>query len=176
MVAFSKEACFVDAVIEEILALCFEEDRCILDKAKAVALFQARVDSSCLFFSKVGTFKQAYDLKVALIIDKHMSPIEIQQPSSFKLAHLYMQLLKGTLLDPSVVMVAFSNYKAVGNMPPRVYVLCVMLACLSARRSYNDSILQPIMAGKSSCGKSKIFDSFVSIAKMVNSEASGVGR
>ena len=176
MVAFSKEAAFVDSTILEVLGKCFEDDRCILDKTKAVALFQEKVDSTCLFFSKVQTFKQAFDLKLAAIIDKRMSPIEIDQPSDFKLAHLYMQLLKGTILDPAVVMVAFSNHKAVGNMPPRIYVLCVMMSCLSARRSYNDSILQPIMAGKSSCGKSKIFDSFVSIAKMVNSEASGVGR
>ena len=176
MAAFSKEAVFVDNTIKFVLDLCFVNPKHPIDKKRAVQMFEPKIDSTCLFLSKVHMFKQAYDMKVSSVLDEVMMPIEVPQPSPLKLAHLYLGLIRGTLMNPSSVVVTCSNQKALGNIPPRLYVLCTMLAILSARRSYNDSILQPLLSGKSSCGKSKILDSFVSISKVVNSEAQGVGR
>ena len=176
MGAFSKEVVFVDKTIKSVLDMCFINPKHPIDKKRATQMFELQIDSTCIFMAKVHMFKQAYDMKVASYLDFVMSPIEVPQPSSLKLAHLYLGLIQGTIMNPDSVVIACSNRKALGNIHPRLYVLCTMLSILSARRSYNDSILQPLLSGKSSCGKSKIFDSFVSICKMVNSEAQGVGR
>lgn len=176
MAVFSKEAAFIDETISTVLDICFFIPECPVEKCEAIEMFRRKVDSPTLYFAKVHLFKQAYDLRVASIINETMMPIAVKLPSSYKLAHLYLGLLRGTIMNPKSVVIAFTNCTAVGNVPPRLYVLCVMLAGLSARRSFNDSILQPLFSGRSSCGKSKLFDSFVSISKLINSEANGVGR
>lgn len=174
--AFSKETNYVDSIIELVLSECFEGGEQKLTDKEAEQRFRDRVTSTCLYFSKVKVFQQAYDLRLAQLRSAAMQPIEIELPSFYHLSMLYLSLLRGTILDPEATCVNLSSTKAIGNIPPRLYVLCVYLASVSARRSPSDSMLMVNLSGKSSCGKSTLLGAITQNAKPLANESFGVGR
>ena len=174
--AFSRESIAINAVIKDTLDICFRDPQNYISEGQACVLFRSKLENLVIYFQKLSIFKQAYDLRLAETRNAAMTAIQTAQPTFYRLSLLYLKLIKGTLLDPGTVSIRFEAQSALGDVPPRLYVIMTLLACLSARRTACDSMLMPVLAGRSSRGKSRIFEPFSPIAKAIANEAKGVGR
>ena len=173
--SFSKEVNVVDDVIRETLDLCFENPENILGKVEARRVFHEKINSDCVYYSRVKIFDASYDYRYNQIKHQYLLPLELETPDFRKLTSLYYSLLQGTIMDPSVTRLACKS-SAVGNVDLRLYSLCVFLASISTRRTFNDNFVFPSCVGRSSTGKSKMLHSFTSCAKIVSFDSQGVSR
>ena len=173
--SFSKEVNVVDDVIRETLDQCFENSDHILGKVEARKVFHKKINSDCVYYSRVKIFDASYDYRYNQIKHQYLLPLELEVPDFRKLTCLYYSLLQGTIMDPSVTRLACKSL-AVGNVDLRLYSLCVFLASISTRRTFNDNFVFPSCVGRSSTGKSKMLHSFTSCAKIVSFDSQGVSR
>ena len=172
----SKEAIFVDNAITKVLEKCFSAQGPVKSCQEGKLLFASEVANHVVYFNKVRTFELAYDAQLAKVVTADMKPIAQTMPSSLTLSLLYIDLIRNTILDSKITTVAFSAKEAVGTVPPRIYVLCNLMASISATRSYNDNLLAVLFSGASSTGKSKLLHSFTCLSKVIAYDAQGVGR
>lgn len=173
---FSKETSHVDRVIEGVISEAFKDPHNYWTLSKTCQHFRLKINSICLYVTKLHILEQAYELKLARLRNDSMMPVEVNMPSFFRLSMLYLSLIRGTLLDPDTVSYNYDNKSALGDLPPKLYVICLFLASISARRSQNDGLIMAVLAGRSSRGKSRILDPFTDTCKLVATDSKGVGR
>ena len=174
--SFSKESVVVDGVIKETLDTCFKDKQNYMNETDACLLFRENLQNLVVYFQKVAIFKQAYDMRLAETRNASLRAIATSQPDFYRLSLLYLKLIKGTILDPETTSIRLEAEAAIGDVPPRLYVVMTLLACVSSRRTACDGMLMPVLAGRSSRGKSRILEPFSPIAKGIANEAKGVGR
>ena len=173
---FTKETNYVDRVIESVISKAFRDPHNYWTLNETCQHFRLEISSICLYVTKLHILEQAYELKLARLRNELMMPVEVNMPSFFRLSMLYLSLIRGTLLDSDTVTYNYDNKGALGDLSPQLYVICLFLASISARRSPNDGLIMAVLAGRSSRGKSRILDPFTSTCKLVATESSGVGR
>ena len=173
----SSEVEYVDGIITQVLDECFANVEAIKTKEEARASFFRRVQSHVVYFNRIKVLESAYDLRLSALTHKHLHVVRLPQIPFHKKVELYVGLLKATVLDPAVTSCRTAPVStAVGDMDPRLYVLCYLLSSLSCRRQYNDQLIVPSFCGKSSCGKTKLLEPYTEYSKMVCFEAQGVSR
>lgn len=111
------------------------------------------------------------------LVAKHFRPLPncLKLTDNRKLVSNYQQLYKQFINSP-YVLIKLHLDSLRGEMPVKDYTTLLFFAMLTNRRIKNDSLPALCVGGRSSCGKSTLFDSVLSSRSMSVSLENGVGR
>ena len=111
------------------------------------------------------------------LVAKHFRPLpnNMKLTESSKLVYNYQQLYK-QFMDSPYVLVKLQLDSLRGNLPVKDNTSLLFFTMLTNRRIKNDALPALCVGGRSSCGKSTLFDSVLSSRSMSVSLENGVGR